>query len=106
MNDLSDKDTEILRLVACIRQMDQKIYRMGQCLSWKEMQPVFESLHDETQRRMADESRRIQTLLIPEIRQAYLNASPPAVTPQPSPLQLEGSKHAGSKGVQVRKRRR
>lgn len=101
MTDSPDQlNTQILRLVATIRQMDQKIFRMSQCSSWPQMQPIFLELHNETMARMQDESRRIQTLLIPEIRKAYLDGAA-----QIEPLQLEGSKHAGGKGLQVRRRK-
>lgn len=99
-------NTQILRLVATIRQMDQKIFRMSQCSSWPDMQPIFLELHSETMARMTDESRRIQTLLIPEIRKAYLDGSVQIEAPPPKPLQLERPKHASGKGLQVRRRKR
>lgn len=103
MSDLSDKDTDILRLVAALRQMDQKIYRMSQCMSWPQMQPIFAELLGETMGRMQDESRRIQTLLIPEIRKAYLDAAPPPPSPQPECPRLERSADAGPPRVSLRR---
>lgn len=107
MTDSPDQlNTQILRLVATIRQMDQKIFRMSQCSSWPQMQPIFLELHNETMARMQDESKRIQMLLIPEIRKAYLDGAAQIEATPPKPLQLEGPKHAGGKGLQVRRRKR
>jgi hypothetical protein len=99
-------NTQILRLVATIRQMDQKIFRMSQCTSWPQMQPIFLELHNETMARMQDESRRIQTLLIPEIRKAYLDGAAQIEASPPKPLQLEGPKRTSDKELQVRRRKR
>lgn len=98
-------NTQILQLVATIRQMDQKIYRMSQCSSWEQMRPIFNELHAGTERRMQDESRRIQMLLIPEIREAYINDAAQVTSTIPAPRQLEGPKHAGDAGLSIQQRK-
>lgn len=103
---LDQLNTQILRLVATIRQMDQKIFRMSQCSNWDSMRPIFLELLADTNLRMADESRRIQTLLIPEIRKAYLDGAVQIEGPSTQPLQLEGPKHGSGKRLQVRRRKR
>jgi len=60
-----------LRLVATIRNMDQDIYRLSQCLDFIAMRPILQKLTSETQARMADESDRIRRLLVPEIQRTY-----------------------------------
>lgn len=75
---LDPSSTEVLRLVALLRNQDQLIFRMGQCQSWEQMRPIFAELLQDTMRRMQDESNRIRALMIPEIRKAYLNDAPPA----------------------------
>lgn len=105
MTDSPDQlNTQILRLVATIRQMDQKIFHMAQCSSWDQQRPIFLELLADTNLRMQDESRRIQTLLIPEIRKAYLDGAAQIEAIPPKPLQLEGPKHASGKRLQVRRR--
>lgn len=61
-----------LQLILDIRTMDQLIFQMSQCSSWQQMQPLFASLKIETDTRMHDESNRIQELLIPELKKAYI----------------------------------
>ncbi len=60
-----------LRLVATIRNMDQDIYRLSQCLDFITMWPIIQKLTGETQARMTDESDRIRRLLVPEIQKTY-----------------------------------
>ena len=80
---------EVLRLVALLRQQDQQIFRMSQCSSWEQMRPIFQSLCEATFDRMRNESDRIRTLMIPQIREAYLEATPKA---EPQTPQIEGGK--------------
>ena len=61
----------ILKLVSDLRWMDQRIYCMSQCMTWQQMQPIFEELLAETNRRMKEESDRIRMLLVPEIVRTY-----------------------------------
>src|SRR5882724_32483 len=61
----------ILKLVSDLRWVDQRIYRMSQCMTWQQMQPIFEELLAETNRRMKEESDRIRMLLVPEIVRTY-----------------------------------
>lgn len=106
MTDSPDQlNTQILRLVATIRQMDQRIFRMSQCSSWDQQRPIFQELLADTNLRMQNESRRIQTLLIPEIRKAYLDGAVQIEGPSAQPLQLEGPKSSSGKGLQVRRRK-
>lgn len=70
----NDHDATIDRemsLIQRIREMDQLIFAMSQCSSWTEMQPIFAKLKTFTDARMIDESRRIESVLIPEMRKAY-----------------------------------
>ncbi len=69
---------EVLRLVALLRQQDQLLYKVSQCTTWEQMRPYIRELCDGMYERMRDESDRIRSLMIPQIREAYLNASPPA----------------------------
>jgi len=94
MNELDPSSNEVLRLVALLRQQDQLIFRMSQCNSWNGMQPIFRELLEGTMRRMQDESDRIRTLMIPEIRKAYLNDTPTYSIQSQSP-RLEGPRDAG-----------
>lgn len=69
-----------LRLTALLRQIDQLIFRMGQCSSWSQMLPLFQELHEGTMSRMNEESNRIRMLLVPEIVRTYAKpteANPP-----------------------------
>lgn len=63
----ADRDAAI----ATIRQTDQLIWNMGQCIGWQQMRPHFQALLDHTIRRKELESNRIKELLIPEIRKVY-----------------------------------
>lgn len=60
-----------LDLMGTIRNMDQLIYNMSQCTGFEGMRPFFNELLECTNKRMADESDRIKTALIPEMRKAY-----------------------------------
>lgn len=60
-----------MALMQRIREMDQLIFAMSQCSSWTEMQPIFAKLKTFTDARMIDESRRIESVLIPEMKKAY-----------------------------------
>ena len=94
---------EVLRLVALLRQQDQLIFRMSQCGSWSEMRPHFQVLLAGTMARMQDESDRIRTLMIPEIRKAYLNDTQ-ADTPSTGHPRLEGPTDAGLSKLPVPRR--
>lgn len=61
-----------LVLMAKLREMDQLVHQMSQCSSWLGMQPLFADLNNLTTRRMRAESDRIATVLIPEMKKAYL----------------------------------
>lgn len=67
-------------LVRTIREMDDKIFQMGQCASWNEMRKYFNPLHDDMTSRKVTESRRIKDLLLPELNATY----------QPGQKRLEG----------------
>ncbi len=69
---------EVLRLVALLRQIDQLLYKVSQSPDWETMRPHITALCEGMYDRMRDESDRIRTLMIPQIREAYLDASPPA----------------------------
>jgi hypothetical protein len=76
--ELYTADKEIKRLefrerelADVIRRQDQLIFQMSQQTSWDSMRPFFQKLNAETQRRMIDESHRMQTILIPEMIKAY-----------------------------------
>lgn len=75
----------ILKLTADLRQMDQLIYRMGQCTDWSQMRPIFVELHANTMKRMQTESDRIRLLMVPEIVRTYAQHQ----TTQPEYLQLD-----------------
>lgn len=102
MNDPGPSSNEVLRLVALLRNQDQLIFQMSQCGSWPEMRPHFQVLLAGTMARMQDESDRIQTLMIPEIRKAYLNAATKEAFPQPERPRLEGPRDARDKERQKR----
>ncbi len=84
---------EVLRLVALLRQQDQLLYKVSQCTTWEQMRPYLRELCDDMYVRMNAESDRIRILMIPQIREVYLEAAPQANPaqdrhPQPaSPLQ-------------------
>jgi len=69
---------EVLRLLALLRQIDQLLYKVSQSPDWETMRPHIRELCEGMYDRMRDESDRIRTLMIPQIREAYLNAAPPA----------------------------
>lgn len=68
---VSELQSSELALMVKIRDMDQLIFSMSQCSSWEEMRPIFLKLKTFTDERMIDESKRIQTALIPEMQKAY-----------------------------------
>jgi hypothetical protein len=68
---------EVLRLVALLRQIDQLLYKVSQSPDWETMRPHIRELCEGMYDRMRDESDRIRTMMIPQIREAYVNASPP-----------------------------
>lgn len=74
-----------LRLVTMLRNIDQDIYRLSQCLDWTQMRPIVQRLTEETQARMRDESDRIRMLLIPEIQKTY-NSDAAKAAPEPKRL--------------------
>jgi len=84
---------EVLRLVALLRQQDQLILRISQCANFAEMRPLIAQLCEGTFQRMQDESDRIRTLMIPQIREAYLEAATKA---EPKHPQLEGPRNASN----------
>lgn len=57
-------------LADIIREMDQKIWNIGQGLQ-SSPPPGFRELYTETARRMVDESNRMKDVLIPEMMKAY-----------------------------------
>jgi len=67
---------EVLRLVALLRQIDQLLYKVSQSPDWETMRPHIRELCEGMYGRMQAESDRIRTLMIPQIREAYLNAAP------------------------------
>ena len=75
--ELLAKENQITYLVQTIRQMDDKIFSMGQCTSWESMRPRFAQLHDEMTARKVAESNRISSLLIPELNKTYTPADGP-----------------------------
>lgn len=94
------QEESILRLVAQQRQMDQLIFRMSQCNSWNGMQPLFAELLAGTMQRMREESDRIRTLMIPQIRETYLNAAPQTDRTEPPRARLEGPRDACDKDTE------
>lgn len=88
---------EVLRLVALLRNQDQLIFKMSQCGSWEEMRPIFQTLLADTMRRMQDESDRIRTLMIPEIRKSYLHDTPTYSIQSQSP-RLDGPSDPDQEG--------
>jgi len=68
---------EVLRLVALLRQIDQLLYKVSQSPDWETMRPYVRELCEGMYDRMRDESDRIRMVMIPQIREAYLNAAPP-----------------------------
>jgi len=69
---------EVLRLVALLRQIDQLLYKVSQSPDWETMRPHIRELCEGMYDRMQAESDRIRTMMIPQIREAYLNAAPQA----------------------------
>ncbi len=69
---------EVLRLVALLRQIDQLLYKVSQSPDWETMRPYVRELCEGMYDRMRDESDRICRVMISQIREAYLNAAPPA----------------------------
>jgi len=67
---------EVLRLLALLRQIDQLLYKVSQSPDWETMRPYVRELCEGMYDRMRAESDRIRTLMIPQIREAYLNAAP------------------------------
>lgn len=67
--DLIEADNNSLKRT--IREMDQKIFTMGQQPSWEMMRPYYQQLQLDTERRMKEENSRITNMLIPEITKAY-----------------------------------
>lgn len=63
----------VLELQRKIREMDQLIFSMSQCISWDQMQPIFARLKTFTDAHMIDESYRIEKVLIPEMQKTYQN---------------------------------
>ena len=59
------------RLVRALREMDQLVFQMTQCTSWDMMRPVFLRLQEPVNERMRIESKRVEQLLIPEIKKVY-----------------------------------
>ncbi len=78
---------EVLRLVALLRQIDQLLYKVSQSPDWETMRPHMFALCEGMYDRMRDESDRIRALMVPQIREAYLNAALQAdETKHPLPL--------------------
>ena len=65
-------DEQVFLLITEIRSMDQDIWDMSQQLSWERMQPYFRNLQVDMEHRKQEESRRIESVLIPEMKKAYL----------------------------------
>jgi len=89
---------EVLRLVAILRQQDQLIYRISQCANFAEMRPLIAQLCEGTFGRMQDESDRILTLMVGEIRRVYTydyEATEKASPTEPKRPRLEGPRDAG-----------
>lgn len=66
-----ESDERTLEAQITIREMDQQIYNMSQCQSWTQMQPIFAELLADTMHRKNDESKRMEAVLLPEMRKAY-----------------------------------
>ncbi len=66
---------EVLRLLALLRQIDQLLYKVSQSPDWETMRPHIRELCEGMYDRMRAESDRIRMVMIPQIREAYLNAS-------------------------------
>ena len=96
---LPSDPNEVLRLVALLRQIDQLLYKVSQSPDWETMRPHITALCEGMYDRMRDESDRIRTLMIPQIREAYLNAAPQADEAKPQSSRLEGPRDAGHPGV-------
>lgn len=63
---------ERIRIMADdIREMDQLIWAMSQCVSWGAMQPIFTQLLDLTIKRKRAESDRINDILRRELLSVY-----------------------------------
>lgn len=90
---------EVLRLVALLRGIDQDLYKLSQCANFAEMRPIISRLCEGTFSRMQAESDRIRTLMIPQIREAYLNAAPQTPTTEPERPRLEGPRDASHPGI-------
>lgn len=58
-------------LVRTIREMDDKIFQMGQCSGWEQMRRYFIPLQEGMTSRKVIESRRITELLLPELNDTY-----------------------------------
>jgi len=86
---------EVLRLVALLRQIDQLLYKVSQSPTWEQMRPHITALCEGMYDRMRAESDRIRTMMIPQIREAYLNAAPPANEAKSESPRLEGPRDAG-----------
>src|SRR5882762_4228884 len=87
---------EVLRLVALLRQIDQLLYKVSQSPDWETMRPHITALCEGMYDRMRAESDRIRMVMIPQIREAYLNAAPPQEnTTKDGHPQLERPRHAG-----------
>lgn len=97
---MNQPSNEVLRLVALLRNQDQLIFRMSQCGSWEQMRPIFQTLLVGTMERMREESDRIRTLMIPEIRKAYLNAAETHQAEDRHP-RLEGPRDASAANLET-----
>lgn len=74
-----ESETRELALMSRIRDMDQLIFAMSQCTDWPSMQPIFAKLKTFTDARMIEESKRIEKVLIPEMKKAYLDPNETAL---------------------------
>jgi len=65
------KDNQIEYLIRTIRNMDEQIYKMSQCTSFKQMRPNFRNLEEGMIARKRAESDRIGELIRPELIKTY-----------------------------------
>lgn len=71
--DVDRSDADTLKLTRDLREMDQLVYQMSQSGNAEQLRSAVARAWIITEKRMQAESKRIQAVLIPEIKAAYAN---------------------------------
>jgi len=80
---MTTSDDTILKLIRDLREMDQLVYQMQTANSGHQLRSAVQRAWAITETRMNAESKRIEALMIPEIKKAYTKLD--TVTPSISP---------------------